>query len=144
MANVNKGNAFIYGATLDLRLSSPNVWAFKANLTYTHGGSVDSHHPLPSISPLFGHLTLRYIVGKSSDFEFSYRFSSSKNPDKYSIGGEDGLEETPVIFDGIDFSFNGMPSWSVSVSSVGIGRVSSMAMLNQSTPGDLPSGAPGR
>ena len=65
MANVNKGNAFIYGATLDLRLSSPNVWAFKANLTYTHGGSVDSHHPLPSISPLFGHLTLRYIVGKS-------------------------------------------------------------------------------
>ena len=75
-------------------------FAFKANLTYTHGGSVDSHHPLPSISPLFGHLTLRYIVGKSSDFEFSYRFSSSKNPDKYSIGGEDGLEETPVIFDG--------------------------------------------
>ena len=113
MANVNKGNAFIYGATLDLRLSSPNVWAFKANLTYTHGGSVDSHHPLPSISPLFGHLTLRYIVGKSSDFELSYRFSSSKNPDKYSIGGEDGLEETPVIFDGIDFSFNGMPSWGV-------------------------------
>ena len=24
-----------------------------------------------------------------------------------------GLEETPVIFDGIDFSFNGMPSWGV-------------------------------
>ena len=113
MANVNKGNAFIYGATLDIKLSSPNVWAFKGNLTYTHGGSVDSHHPLPSISPLFGHLTLRYIVTKSSDLELSYRFSSSKNPDKYSIGGEDGLEETPVIFDGIDFTYNGMPSWSV-------------------------------
>ena len=113
MANINKGNAFIYGTTLDIKLSSPNLWMLKGNLTYTHGGSVNSHHPLPSISPLFGHLTLRYNVAKSSELELSYKFSGSKSPEKYSIGGEDGLEETPLVFDGIDFAFNGMPSWNV-------------------------------
>ena len=113
MANINKGNAYIYGFTFGVKLSSPNLWTLKGNLTYTEGGSVDSDHLLPSISPLFGYLTFRYTVNKSSDLELSYRFSSSKNPDKYSIGGEDGLEETPIIFDGIDFTYNGMPSWSV-------------------------------
>ena len=113
MANVNKGNAYIYGATFGFKLSKSNFWGFKGNITYTQGGSVDSDHPLPSISPLFGHITFRYIINSSSDLELSYRFSSSKDPDKYSIGGEDGLEETPIIFDGIDFTYNGMPSWNV-------------------------------
>ncbi len=113
MANVNKGNAYIYGSTLDIKLSSPNLWTLKGNLTFTHGGSVNSRHPLPSISPLFGNFSLRYMVTKSSDLELSYKFSSSKNPEKYSIGGEDGLEETPLVFDGIDFSYNGMPSWNI-------------------------------
>ena len=35
------------------------------------------------------------------------------NPDEYSLGGEDGLEETPEIYTGLISSFYGMPSWSV-------------------------------
>ena len=113
MANVNKGNAYIYGASLGFKLNSPDLWLIKGDLTYTQGGSVNSHLPLPSISPFFGKFSFRYIINKSSDLELSYKFSSSKDPDKYSIGGEDGLEETPIIFDGIDFIYSGMPSWSV-------------------------------
>ena len=113
MANVNKGNAYIYGASLGFKLKFPDLWLIKGDLTYTEGGSVDNDLPLPSISPFFGKFSFRYIINKSSDFELSYKFSSSKDPDKYSIGGEDGLEETPIIFDGIDFTYSGMPSWSV-------------------------------
>ena len=71
MANVNKGNAYIYGATFGFKLSKSNFWGFKGNITYTQGGSVDSDHPLPSISPLFGHITFRYIINSSSDLELS-------------------------------------------------------------------------
>ena len=113
MANVNKGNAYIYGASLGFKLKFPDLWLIKGDLTYTEGGSVDNDLPLPSISPFFGKFSFRYIINKSSDFELSYKFSSSKDPDKYSIGGEDGLEETPIVFDGIDFTYSGMPSWSV-------------------------------
>jgi hemoglobin/transferrin/lactoferrin receptor protein len=44
----------------------------------------------------------------------SYKFSGSKKPKDYSLGGEDGLEETPLIgySDGIAQHY-GMPSWRV-------------------------------
>ena len=42
-----------------------------------------------------------------------YKFSDSKDPSEYSIGGEDGLDETPYIIgqDGLK-NFLGAPSWS--------------------------------
>ena len=42
-----------------------------------------------------------------------YKFSDSKDPSEYSIGGEDGLDETPYIIgqDGLK-DFLGTPNWS--------------------------------
>ena len=61
MANVNKGNAYIYGASLGFKLKFPDLWLIKGDLTYTEGGSVDNDLPLPSISPFFGKFSFRYI-----------------------------------------------------------------------------------
>ena len=46
--------------------------------------------------------------------QLAYKFSGSKNPDDYSKGGEDGLEETPILsyVDKIP-QYYGMPSWGV-------------------------------
>ena len=87
---------------------------FKASITSTNGGSVKNKYNLPSISPLFGHIALK-LVSSDIKIQLSYKFSDSKNPSDYSNGGEDGLEETPLI--GIDDKeneiYNGMPSWGV-------------------------------
>jgi hemoglobin/transferrin/lactoferrin receptor protein len=46
--------------------------------------------------------------------QLSYRFSEAKNPEEYSKGGEDGLEETPIIgYQNKAPIYNGMPSWGV-------------------------------
>ena len=42
-----------------------------------------------------------------------FKFSGSKKPNTYSFGGEDGLEETPIInSDGL-ISYNGSPNWKI-------------------------------
>ena len=42
-----------------------------------------------------------------------YKFSDSKDPSEYSLGGEDGLEETPYLLgeNGVK-NFQGTPNWS--------------------------------
>ena len=114
MANVNFGNAYIYGGALDIQsLIFENIF-FKANFTSTKGGSISNDYNLPSISPLFGQFSLKY-AGTDLKIQLSYRFSSSKNPLDYSDGGEDSIEETPFV--GLDEKgnkvFYGMPSWGV-------------------------------
>jgi hemoglobin/transferrin/lactoferrin receptor protein len=56
---------------------------------------------------------LRYNKNKFS-FQIRNRFSSSKKPEDFSLGGEDGLDETPIQQNpqGIS-SFIGTPSWSI-------------------------------
>ena len=39
-----------------------------------------------------------------------FQFSGSKNPNTYSIGGEDGLEETPLISE-LSSLYAGTPAW---------------------------------
>ena len=69
--------------------------------------------PMPSIPPLFGNIKFK-IINEKSQYQLSYRFSSSKDPSTYSIGGEDGLDETPMIIDSNgNIQYLGMPSWGV-------------------------------
>ena len=114
MANINYGNAYIFGGSFDAQSSILKNLFFKASITSTNGGSVKNKYNLPSISPLFGHIALK-LVSSDIKIQLSYKFSDSKNPSDYSNGGEDGLEETPLI--GIDDKeneiYNGMPSWGV-------------------------------
>ena len=39
-----------------------------------------------------------------------FQFSGSKSPENYSLGGEDGLEETPLLSENL-MLYSGTPSW---------------------------------
>ena len=113
IANINSGRAYIYGFSFDSEAKIISNLIFKSNITFTKGGSVNSSTPLPSISPLFGSFYLKWI---NSNFktQFSYKFSGYKNPEDYSSGGEDGLEETPLLgFNGNEPNYYGTPSWGI-------------------------------
>ena len=112
IANKNLGNRFIHGFSIDGFNNLSRSLKINYSLTYTKGDNNESYGPLPSISPLFGSLSLDYI-NNDLTIRAVYKFSDSKDPSEYSIGGEDGLDETPYIIgqDGLK-NFLGTPSWS--------------------------------
>ena len=109
-ANKNLGNRYILGGSFDSYFTfSKNIF-FKNSITITEGNKNKKYGPLPSISPIFGLLSINY---KDSFFKLSsiINFSGSKDPEKYSFGGEDGLEETPIIKGSNEIKYAGAPSW---------------------------------
>ena len=113
LANTNLGNAYILGGTFDMNTQLLRNLRFRGNLTYTLGKTFVENQALPSILPFFGHTALLF---NSNNFESQvvFRFAGHKNPEDYSPGGEDGLEETPEInanaTDDVDRYF-GAPAW---------------------------------
>lgn len=110
-ANGNIGNASIYGASFEGLWKLNNTISLLGNLTYTHAPANNSIGPLPSILPFFGGGTVRF---QSDRFQLSLstRFNAAKSPEDYSLGGEDGLEETPLSIDEFgDLNFVGSPKW---------------------------------
>ena len=112
IANKNLGNRFIHGFSIDGFNNLSRNLKIDYSLTYTKGDNNETYGPLPSISPLFGSLSLDYVKNDLA-IKALYKFSDSKDPSEYSIGGEDGLDETPYIIgqDGLK-DFLGTPSWS--------------------------------
>ena len=112
IANKNLGNRFIHGFSIDGFNNLSRNLKIDYSLTYTKGDNNETYGPLPSISPLFGSLSLDYVKNDLT-IKAVYKFSDSKDPLEYSIGGEDGLDETPYIIgqDGLK-DFLGTPSWS--------------------------------
>ena len=112
IANKNLGNRFIHGFSIDGFNNLSTSLKIDYSLTYTKGDNNETYGPLPSISPLFGSLSLNYVKNDLT-IKAVYKFSDSKDPSEYSIGGEDGLDETPYIIgqDGLK-DFLGTPSWS--------------------------------
>ena len=110
LANKNLGNRYIFGGSFDSHFTLSKNLFLKNSLTITEGNRNKKYGPLPSISPIFGFLSLAY---KDSFFKLSsiLNFSGSKDPKKYSFGGEDGLEETPIIKDSNEIKYAGTPSW---------------------------------
>ena len=109
-ANKNLGNRYIFGGSFDSYFTfSKNIF-FKNSITITEGNKNEKYGPLPSISPIFGLLSINY---KDSFFKLSsiINFSGSKDPEKYSFGGEDGLQETPIIEGSNEIKYAGTPSW---------------------------------
>lgn len=113
LANTNLGNAYMVGGTFDINTKVLKNLRFSGNLTYTAGNTFNEDQPLPSILPFFASSALLYQRDKF-DAEMIFRFAGSKNPEDFSPGGEDGLEETPLIdpnaTDEADQYF-GSPSW---------------------------------
>ena len=112
IANKNLGNRFIHGFSIDGFNNLSRNLKIDYSLTYTKGDNNETYGPLPSISPLFGSLSLDYVKNDLT-IKAVYKFSDSKDPSEYSLGGEDGLDETPYIIgqDGLK-DFLGTPSWS--------------------------------
>ena len=112
IANKNLGNRFIHGFSIDGFNSLSKNFKVDYSLTYTKGDDNETYGPLPSISPMFGSISLDYNK-KDLKIKAVYKFSDSKKPEDYSLGGEDGLDETPFTFDNNGLkSFLGMPKWS--------------------------------
>ena len=111
-ANTNIGNGRIYGFSFEGGIKIVDALQLNGNITYTKAARNEMIGALPSILPFYGGGVLAYNKNKTQ-FNLSYRFNSSKAPKEYSIGGEDGLEETPVlsIVEGQPI-FAGTPKWS--------------------------------
>lgn len=109
LANDNLGNRYLFGGSLDGNLTFSEYLSLRADINLIEAVKSDQYGPLPSISPLFGNLLLTY--NKKDWFtSLRYQFSGAKDPEDYSFGGEDGLEETPQI-PGSTNLFAGTPAW---------------------------------
>ena len=113
MANFNLGNSNIYGGNFDFKARVMSNVLLNGSITYTKGSTLKDMLPMPSIPPFFGSIKLKLLKEKSQ-YQLSYRFSSSKDPKTYSMGGEDGLDETPMIIDqNGNIQYAGMPAWGI-------------------------------
>ena len=109
-ANNNLGNRYLYGGSLDGYYSLNTFLAFRGNLSFIQAVKSEKYGPLPSISPAFGRIFIEYQKSNWLSY-LSFEFSDNKNIEAYSIGGEDGLEETPLLSEN-PLLYAGTPAWS--------------------------------
>lgn len=111
--NNNMGTTSIHGASFEGKWNLTSHFTISSDLTFTRADFLEGFGPLPSILPFYGASMLQYNKDKLS-IRIRNRFSSAKNREDYSLGGEDGLEETPVELNSEGFpQFVGTPSWSI-------------------------------
>ena len=114
-ANKNLGNRFIYGGSLQGKWLLSDPFEIMGGITYTTADLNPDYGPMPSIAPLFGTFTLSHEV-KNWKTLLIWKFSERKYPNDYSWGGEDGLNETPVVNPNASedaYKYYGMPSWNI-------------------------------
>jgi len=109
-ANNNLGNRYLYGGSLDGYYSLNTFLALRGNLSFIQAVKSEKYGPLPSISPAFGRIFIEYQKSNWLSY-LSFEFSDNKNIEAYSIGGEDGLEETPLLSEN-PLLYAGTPAWS--------------------------------
>ncbi|MGI9530593.1 TonB-dependent receptor plug domain-containing protein [Lutimonas sp.] len=109
VANVNKGSAYIAGATMTFKGQLTNTWTARASLTYTQGMAYDTKEPLSSIPPLFGNLEFSYVRNRI-ETGVNMMYNGRKKADDYNISeGIDNIEQTPYILE--DDAYYGSPTW---------------------------------
>jgi hemoglobin/transferrin/lactoferrin receptor protein len=109
LANKNLGNRYVYGGSFESSIKLSDKLYTKASLTYTRGNKSFKNGPMPSIPPFFGNYSINYNNSRLSA-QLMWNFSNAKNPNDYSYGGEDGLDETPLI---LNDQFAGTPAWEI-------------------------------
>lgn len=109
VANVNMGNAYVVGGTMNFKGQLSNTWNTIATVTYTKGVAYDSKEPLSSIPPLFGSLAFNYVRNRI-ETGVNVIFNGYKSVDDYNISeGIDNIQETPYILE--NDAYYGTPSW---------------------------------
>jgi len=113
-ANVNRGQAYIYGGSVNFRGEIDEHWLFRGGVNYTKGKTYDTRENMSSIPPVFGNLGVTYKI-KKFDFDIEYEFNAAKKPSEYNINeGIDNIEQTPVVDENADSEiekYAGTPSW---------------------------------
>lgn len=113
-ANVNRGQAYIYGGSVNFRGEIDEHWLFRGGVNYTKGKTYDTRENMSSIPPIFGNLGVTYKI-KKFDFDIEYEFNAAKKPSEYNINeGIDNIEQTPVVDENADSEiekYAGTPSW---------------------------------
>ena len=110
-ANINAGDAEIYGGSLTLEGKFNKHFALDGGVFYTKGRMLDKQRPLPSIPPLYGNAKLSYKF-ENIETSLQYRFMLDKPVDEYDvIGGVDNIEESPLDPD--TGKYIGFPQWHI-------------------------------
>lgn len=109
VANVNMGNAYLYGGTLNFKSQLSNTWNTKATLTYTKGKTYDTEEPMSSVPPLFGSVEFNYVRNRI-ETGLNLIYNARKHAKDYNITeGIDNIEETPYLL--TEQAYYGNPSW---------------------------------
>jgi hemoglobin/transferrin/lactoferrin receptor protein len=112
--NQNKGNAYIFGYTLNYLGKISKTINTSGFITYTKGRTYDTEEPMSSIPPLFGQFAINYTKDKI-ELGTVLRFNSKKDIEDFNFTeGIDNHELTPVV-DATTTNdkdkFYGSPSW---------------------------------
>jgi hemoglobin/transferrin/lactoferrin receptor protein len=107
LANVNTGDAVIYGSSAVISTQFNKLPNIDGAITYTHGWDTEEDMPLSHIPPIFGRLSLSKEIGKANGLKpirvtvYSH-FNGWKRLEQYGSPSVDNLSEaTP----------DGTPSW---------------------------------
>lgn len=104
IANVNSGEAHVYGANIGLLAKINTKLSLNSYITYTKGVAVDQGLPMPSIPPLFGSSTLKFNHKKWLVILNSAYNARKKAEDFDVYGGVDNLDKAAS-------ETYGSPSW---------------------------------
>lgn len=114
VANVNKGTAYITGATVSYQGKLFRNWSSSGFLTYTKGKAYDTNLPMSSIPPLFGRFELNYS-NKKFEGGANFVFNAKKDIADYNLDeGIDNHTQTPIINESATNDVDrylGTPSW---------------------------------
>ncbi|MFY7670464.1 TonB-dependent receptor [Tenacibaculum sp. MEBiC06402] len=114
LANVNRGNAYVTGFTVNYQGKLLKNWTTSGSITYTKGETFDTNEPMSSIPPLFGNFEVNYMNNRI-EAGANFRFNATKNIRDFNIDeGIDNHDLTPIIDPNATEDINkfyGSPSW---------------------------------
>lgn len=114
VSNQNKGNAYIFGYTLNYLGKISKTINTSGFITYTKGRTYDTKEPMSSVPPLFGQFEMNYKKNKI-EIGATLRFNSKKDIQDFNFTeGIDNHDLTPIVNSNAtsekDIYF-GSPSW---------------------------------
>ena len=99
--NVNAGQAYIHGVSLNAEALISENWSFKTSFNYTKGRNTSAGTPLGHIPPMYGQTSVAYTKDKFY-VQLLARYNAKKLVGDYDPEGSDNLDNaTP----------DGTPAW---------------------------------
>ncbi|MDD7915267.1 TonB-dependent receptor [Polaribacter ponticola] len=112
--NQNKGNAYIFGYTINYLGKISKTINTTGFITYTKGRTYDTEEPMSSVPPLFGQFEINYKKEKI-ELGAAIRFNSKKDIEDFNFTeGIDNHDLTPIVDANAtndEDKYYGSPSW---------------------------------